>query len=239
MPRAFKSMSEITAYLRVVEGRLNELEKQRTNPLVFSYLALRTTIGVLGMALPFVVSLGALIVFGTGLQSSISAYYHTGTRDVFVGTLWVIGFFLFSYKGYERVDDIAGNLACLFAVGVAIFPTAADKATDPTLLAISILHSVFAGLFFVTLIYFCLALFTKTNPRAKPTPQKIQRNQVYRACGYAMILCLVLMTAFTVLPRESTSVFQFYHPVFWLEALAIFAFGVSWFTKGEAILKDE
>jgi hypothetical protein len=30
-----------------------------------------------------------------------------------------------------------------------------------------------------------------------------------------------------------------YHPVFWLEALAIFAFGTSWSTKGEAILRDE
>ena len=29
------------------------------------------------------------------------------------------------------------------------------------------------------------------------------------------------------------------NPVFWLESLAIVAFGVSWFVKGEAILKDE
>ena len=28
-------------------------------------------------------------------------------------------------------------------------------------------------------------------------------------------------------------------PIFWLESLAVVAFGVSWLTKGEAILKDE
>ena len=28
-------------------------------------------------------------------------------------------------------------------------------------------------------------------------------------------------------------------PRFWLEAIAIVAFGVSWLTKGEAILKDQ
>jgi hypothetical protein len=28
-------------------------------------------------------------------------------------------------------------------------------------------------------------------------------------------------------------------PVFWLESLAVVAFGVSWLTKGEMILKDE
>jgi hypothetical protein len=29
------------------------------------------------------------------------------------------------------------------------------------------------------------------------------------------------------------------NPVFWLESLAVEAFGVSWLTKGETILKDE
>jgi hypothetical protein len=28
-------------------------------------------------------------------------------------------------------------------------------------------------------------------------------------------------------------------PVFWLESLAVVAFGVSWLTKGETILKDQ
>ena len=65
--------------------------------MVFSYLALRKSIGFLAIALPFVVSLGALIFFQTGLQKSISSYYHTDMRDVFVGTLCVIGFFLLSY----------------------------------------------------------------------------------------------------------------------------------------------
>ena len=78
--------------------------------LVFSYLTLRKAIGFLGIALPFAVSLGALLLFRTGIQSSISSYYYTGTRDVLVGSLWAIGFFLLSYKGYERIDSIAGKL---------------------------------------------------------------------------------------------------------------------------------
>ena len=94
--------------------------------LVFSYLELRKAIGILGMVLPFVVSLGAWLFFQEGIQRSISAYYHTGMRDVFVGTLFAIGFFLLSYKGYERSDAIAGDLGCLFAVGVALFPTAPE-----------------------------------------------------------------------------------------------------------------
>jgi hypothetical protein len=30
-----------------------------------------------------------------------------------------------------------------------------------------------------------------------------------------------------------------FSPLFWLEAVAVFAFGVSWLTKGEVILADK
>jgi len=35
------------------------------------------------------------------------------------------------------------------------------------------------------------------------------------------------------------TVLQNFKPVFWLEALSVVSFGVSWLTKGEAILGDE
>jgi hypothetical protein len=57
------------------------------NQLVIPYLTLRRTVGILGIALPFVLILGGWIVFKTSLQGSLSAYYHTGMRDVFVGIL--------------------------------------------------------------------------------------------------------------------------------------------------------
>jgi len=238
MTQPFKIMDEIVKYIEVFETRLRILEEQR-NSLVFSYLALRTTIGVLGMSLPFVVSLGALVLFQAGFQSSISAYYYTGMRDVLVGVLWAIGFFLFSYKGYDRVDNVASNLACLFAVGVALFPTSPDGATEAGILLVGAVHEVFAGLFFLTLIYFCLFLFTKTDPHVPATKRKLQRNQVYRVCGYTMSECILLIAIYILLPQNIASLFTAYKPVYWLEALAILAFGVSWFTKGEAILKDE
>ena len=129
--------------------------------LVISYLTLRTVIGVLGISLPFILSLGGMLFFRTGLQTSISAYYHTDMRDVFVGVLFATGFFLYSYKGYDKVDNIAGNLACLFALGVALFPTTKDnvQGLDPA----GITHLAFAGLYFATLIFFSLRLFTKTT----------------------------------------------------------------------------
>jgi hypothetical protein len=207
--------------------------------LVFSYLALRKAIGILGIALPFVLSLGALILFQKGLQSSISSYYHTRMQDVLVGTLCVIGFFLFSYKGYKRSDNIAGNLACVFAVGVALFPTTPDGAAASGARLIGYFHLAFAALFFMTLIYFSLFLFTKTDPKKSPSKRKKQRNRVYKACGYTMGICILLIAINSFLSGSVASFLEALKPVFWLEALAIFAFGISWFTKGEAILKDK
>jgi hypothetical protein len=211
---------------------------EHNNPLVISYLALRQTIGILGILLPFLVSLGALLIFETQLQDSISAYYYTGTRNVFVGTLWAIGFFFFSYKGYDRRDDIAGNLAFVFALGVSLFPTAPDCGSCPYSHIASALHGVFASLLFLTLSYFSLFLFTKTDPTKVPTPRKLQRNKVYRVCGCLMLACILLVVPLRLLPDIAVAVKK-YDPVFWLEAIAIVAFGLSWLTKGEAILSDQ
>jgi len=94
-------------------------------------------------------------------------------------------------------------------------------------------------LFFFTLIFFSLFLFTKTKPLGTPTRRKLQRNLVYRVCGIAMAVCILLMTIYTFLPESATASMKVYNPLFWLETIAILAFGISWIVKGEAILKDK
>lgn len=205
--------------------------------LVISYLGLRKAIGIIGIALPFVLAFGKILLDGPGLQSSISSYYYTVMRDVFVGSLCAIAVFLMSYRGYERKDDIAGKLACAFAIGVALFPTTPDM--DPTARdkVIAGLHFLFAASFFLTLAFFSLVLFRKTDPTKTPTPKKLQRNVVYTICGYAILACIALIAGLGLLP--GTSPVRRLAPAFWLESIAVVAFGISWLTKGEAILKDE
>lgn len=225
-------------YLSHFDDRLKILERQREK-IARAYMSLRSLIGALGMALPFVVSLGGVVFDHTGLQTSISAYYYTGMRDFLVGILWAIGFFLFSYTGYDRIDRIAAKLSCLFAIGVAVFPTSPDGATDPSAIFIGQIHLLFAALLFVTLTCFCLFLFTKTDPALPPTRQKLLRNKVYRLSGAIMSVCILLMLIYNFLPPQVASLFADYRPIYWLEASAIFSFGISWFVKGEGILKDE
>jgi heme A synthase len=224
---------------RIMPGK-----EESESPLVFSYLTLRKAIGLLGLALPFVLAFGGFLIFREEVQGSISHYYWTGMRDVFVGMLFAIGFFLLSYRGYERADRIAGILACAFAVGVALFPTVQDAAavTGPSAglpRIIGIVHFGLAALFFSTLIYFSLVLFTKTKARGRPTKQKLMRNRIYRGCGYLMAACILLTFVYFLLPLPQQIALAAYSPIYWLEAIAIIAFGVSWLVKGEAILKDE
>ena len=103
---------------------------------------------------------------------------------------------------------------------------------------IGIMHKVFAGLFFVMLIYFALKLFRKKDPDQQPSAQKVHRNRIYLVCGITMIICLVLIAVNAALPKELHARLKPYHPEFWLESIAVIAFGISWLIKGGAILAD-
>lgn len=206
------------------------------NSFVLSYMTLRKAIGILGVGLPFVLIIGKVIFESPGIQDSISDYYYTVMRDVFVGILCAIGIFMLSYRGHERADDIAGDLACVFAIGVAWFPTAPPSPT-PDQVITGYVHYAFAAAFFLTLAYFCLVLFRKTNPEKLMSRRKIMRNRVYAVCGYTMLGAMALLLVYGLLLRETRV--RDLEPVFWLETLAIVAFGLSWLTKGEALLKDE
>ncbi len=207
--------------------------------LAFSYLELRKIVGLLGIALPFILALGALLLFDKGIQNSISSYYHTGMGDVLVGTACVIGVFMFVYKGHEKSDDIVGDFACFFAVGLALIPNNPDKAPGDVALVSEYIHLACALGFFVTLIIFSLCLFTKTDPNKTPSKEKLQRNKVYRTCGYIMLICILLVAIYKIMPESTVSSLKEYKPVFWLESIAVIAFGISWLTKGEGLLADK
>lgn len=198
------------------------------NRVFVSFVTLRRVVGVLGMALPVVMVLwGFYLIGGIEIRSSISGYYGLRTRDAFVGILCVIAWFFFAYRGYERKDDIAGDLACLFALGVAFFPNSGQPWER-------VVHFASAAALFLVLSYFSLALFTKSGPTR--TPQKKRRNRIYRVCGVIMMLCIVSIGLYSWL-LDDTAISRL-NPVFWLESFMLWAFGISWFVKGETLLRD-
>ncbi len=196
-----------------------------------SYLALRKSVGWIGILLPFVLITGVNLIFGKGeILKNISLYYHSGMRDVFVGAICAIALFLFFYRGYSKWDNRAGNLAGFFALGIALFPTVESGPYNWS----AIVHFICASCFFIILSLFSIFLFTKKETR--PTKRKLTRNKIYRICGSVMLVCLAAIMIFFIFFEEGHPQSSF---VFWAETLALIAFGISWLTKGGTLYPDK
>jgi hypothetical protein len=205
---------------------------EKNNQQIISYFTLRKLIGILGIVLPLLmVIFNYLSLKSWKIEFSISDYYDNGSAGyVFVGVLFVLGFFLLSYKGYEKVDDRAADTGCIAALGVALFPTTSKVYT------IHVLHFVFALLLFGVFIFFSLYLFRKTSGAKTVSRQKVVRNRVYVTCGIIMIICItgIALASLGLMGAAAAT----YKIVFWLEAVALTSFGFSWIVKGELLWKD-
>ncbi|MFA7418371.1 MAG: hypothetical protein WCZ90_01700 [Melioribacteraceae bacterium] len=204
---------------------------------------MRRTIGVLGIALPLVVVIGGLIENPHMLQGSISGYYYTNMRDFFVGILCVVALFLISYQGYERIDNIVANLAGFSALGMIIFPTKMYyhkiEKVGMFLMGDDIsgfLHLLFASIFFITLSYNSIFLFTKRHS-INISKEKRSRNILYRVSGIVMLIQILLIILYMVFLRE-TYLSKTY-PILIFESIALFAFGISWLVKGNTFFRDQ
>lgn len=210
---------------------------------IIHYLTLRKAVGWLGVILPAAMVLGNLVLRGCSKpQDSISHYYFTITGDLFVGILCGVALFLLSYKGYDRADHIATSLAGVFALCIAFFPTYNNSSDSCAVIRLqpgpvsNAIHYASAASFFTLLA--CISLFLFTKSRGQKTKEKLIRNRIYRICGILIFLAIALI-AVHKLGAENFERFDRLKPVFWLEWLALLAFGMSWLVKGELILQDE
>lgn len=207
-------------------------DNQNQNQII-SYLNLRLLIGLLGFFLPlFLVIFDSISKGIFHIEYSISDYYNNGSAgDLFVGVLFVLGFFLLSYKGYEKIDDRIADIGCIGAIGVALFPTTSENNF------VHMMHFVFAMILFTVFIIFSLYLFRKTSMDKEIGRQKKNRNKVYATCGIIMILCILGIIISMQQPLEELS--KRCSLVFWFETIALIAFGFSWIVKGEYFWKDK
>lgn len=207
-----------------------------------TFRRIRKAIGLLGFFLPVVLCLFSLVpFFETDIQPSISHFYYTNFRELFTGTLCAVGLFLIRYRGHTnpnffKNDSLLTNIAGAMAFGIAFFPTTpiamADKvdslipSVHPSL---GWLHYGFAAIFFAVLSIISINVFTLGQQENKTIPlSAFNENNIYKTCGYLMLLFLVLTPIcdiYNVFPN-STLIF---------EALMLFAFGISWLIKGRAL----
>lgn len=224
-----------------------------TPPEIISYYTMRRAIGVLGITLPFILVAGSSLFGGCNeVQGSISTYYHTNMRNIFVGFNCAVALFLFAYRGHDWRDNITGSLGSIFVLGVAFLPCSVGTPSQTCLVAVTAqnpmvgdLHNLSALLYFIILIVYSLFLFPKTHmdmvtgEKKFMGRQKKKRNVVYYICGSLMTASLLLIIFYMGFLTNLYPGLEGLNPVFWLESVMLSSFGISWLTKGQLIFRDE
>ena len=201
---------------------------------------IRNLAGFLGMILPWISLIGAIIVSNTtGVPAefwstlSISATYYI--CPALTGILTAASVVLMCYDGYSLRDNIVTTISGIFGIMIVLFPCACTVSGEmvgffqlPVAISNTI-HCASACAFFILLSINSLFLFTIGEKTS--TKQKKIRNIIYRVCGIGMLFALTLM----VLPVS------FFAKTFVIEAIALTFFGISWLVKGQVfgILKDK
>lgn len=195
---------------------------QKTPP-AFDYKAQRLMLGIIALILPFLVT----AIAGRALPS-ISASYFTDARNWFVGLLFIVGGLMFTYNGHTLRESIASKTAALASVAVALFPTSeATCGSSPT----SKIHATAAVIMFLILAYFCFGPFRE---RTKGKGGKRgRRAKLYFACGSIISLSMLVgLIGGTFLECETATKIEL---TYWVETLALGAFGVAWIVSGKII----
>jgi hypothetical protein len=193
-----------------------------------SFLIMRLTIGVLGLLLPALLILGSEWVTDPESfpRGSLSAYYHSGARDLFVGTLCAIGMFLVGYKVMERnLDNTLSLIAGFAAIGVALFPTDVEPDILRTLFQLRIGEGVSRLVHYSSAAIFlgCLAglsyLFGKREG-ARPARPGHRSPKFWQTFHWVLAATIVFGVALCLISLIVG------------EIVAVVAFSFSWLFKG-------
>ena len=170
-----------------------QLESKPTR--VINHKTMRQIIGLIAFQLP----LAVLLFSGQQELSSISISYWTDARDIFVGSLVAVAFFLFAYNGTgdcrRDIEYWFSKVACLAAIIVAFFPTAGVENCETCnpakwIHAVSdffgkdpgVIHYTFAVLLFICLIL----LISFFSLRAK-NKGEFTRSRIYFVISLSML----------------------------------------------------
>jgi hypothetical protein len=194
-----------------------------------TYFSLRWGMVVMAFAFPIVITLGGFFLYNTGLLASLSSYYYTDVRDVFVGLLVAIGACLYLYKGFSMSENVALNLAGVFVVAVAMFPTQSNCENGCALFTT---HTVAAVLFFLCIAY--VAIFKGPETLSLLDDEKLRKKyrRTYKTLGTVMIVSpAVALIASLILEASTGKKFV----IVFAEWLAVWIFAAYWFFKSREL----
>lgn len=195
----------------------------QNTPPIFDYKALRLMLGIIAFTMPWVVT-----IIAQSSLPSISASYFTEARDEFVGMLFVVGGLMLAYNGHTNREAWAAKIVAICALLIALFPT--TKACGEMSQS-AMIHGLAAVLMFLILAWFCFVPFRR-NTKGKGG-KKGRRAKLYFTCGCVMIAAMAVgLIGKLALTCQQVDSFDL---IYWVEAIALGAFGVAWITAGKII----
>jgi hypothetical protein len=238
-------------------------KKDTGNPVIswrLTDLWTRAIIGILGVALPiiFIILEWFFLKGGVHVRGSISAYYHTSVRDIFVAGLCVIGFFLATYRsGQAKTLDFWLSLVAGIAVILVVFfptmrphllPDAPRCGVTPMPEGCSFtqqkfgerpvawVHFTFAAIFILSLAAMCFFVFAKSEKQRSSNP-KMETNPrmatILSACGWVILLAVAWVAIGGLL---NITIWEL-TPLYLGELISVWAFGAAWLLKARDLLK--
>ncbi len=202
-----------------------------------NYKVMRIIVGIIALLL----SPTVWILSGVGSEmTSISISYWTDSRDIFVGSLIAVGFFLSAYNGAGNGRDLGYALskaACVFAVCVAFFPTCGFSAADVParwILAISDFVGLTHRTIHITaavLLFTCLIVLMWTFSKRAKSKGKPGRAYLYRGIS-------ILMGGGMIGIYLLGEIIEIDDTFFWVEYWGLTLFGIGWIAAGSYKTED-
>jgi hypothetical protein len=211
---------------------------------VRSYLMIRSVVGVLGVLLPLVFIIGEAFLQGSvRVRGSLSAYYHSSMRDVFVAGLCVVGFMLITYMAGQRrrPDWWLSTLAGVAVLFVVFFPanrpglteasprcgsspepvgcSSMQQALGETVVAT--VHFASATIFITSLALACLYFAARERKSGN-----LRAAAVQRACGVVILAAITWVVVGGLLHFDIGPL----TPLYLGEVCSVWAFAGSWLT---------
>ncbi|MGC5019337.1 hypothetical protein [Micromonospora sp. DT47] len=218
-----------------------------------SYLLIRTVVGFIGIFLPLVFIIGEAYFLrgGVHVRGSLSSYYHSSMRDLFVASLCVAGFLLATYMaGQRRTRDFWLSLVAGVAVlGVVFFPTsrpglvndAPRCGTTPMPAGCSPVQQQLGETLTATIHFVCAAVFILSLAaiaflfayRERKWNDSTGMWLVQKICGWVIIAAVLWVAVGEMI---DATVWEL-TPLYLGEVASVWAFGLSWLLTGRDLLR--
>jgi len=215
-------------------------------------------VGLIGLFMPWVVRLVGYVSECITNQPTVSSYYYTSSRDLFVGSLFAIGILIICSRIGNQLERILFFLCGIGAFLIGLCPTTPDfpanimdavGAHSSAVYATNVyvpqgpqliwgsrisFHTLGVALLFGSGLVMTAFVFRRNSLNPDVSQQvRVLRNRVYLVCAGVMLVCAALLLVFNLPGNAHLAQWTFYP-----ESFYITAFGYAFLVKAQVLLPN-